>query len=104
MVAAMKDSTCSAQLQKKTSSKKKALKYSWLSIQIRDPMMKGRSGISRAWNLQETPWTQKIKEKHEEEHKDSKKENKNQNNQSLYQESQDYQPDMNSLKEIKQKN
>jgi hypothetical protein len=29
---------------------------------------------------------------------------KNQNNQSLYQESQDYQPDMNSLKAIKQKN
>jgi hypothetical protein len=28
----------------------------------------------------------------------------NQNNQSLYQESQDYQPDMNSLKAIKQKN
>jgi hypothetical protein len=30
---------------------KEALKNSWLSIQIRDPMMKGRSGISRAWNL-----------------------------------------------------
>jgi hypothetical protein len=30
--------------------------------------------------------------------------NKNQNNQSLYQESQDYQPNMNSLKAIKQKN
>jgi hypothetical protein len=29
---------------------------------------------------------------------------KNQNNQSFYQESQDYQPDMNSLKAIKQKN
>jgi hypothetical protein len=28
-----------------------ALKYSWLSIQIRDPMMKGRSGISEEWNL-----------------------------------------------------
>jgi hypothetical protein len=22
--------------------------------------MKGRSGISRTWNLQETPWTQEI--------------------------------------------
>jgi hypothetical protein len=40
----------------------------------------------------------KDNEKHEEEHK------RNQNNQSLYQESQDYQPDMNSLKAIKQKN
>jgi hypothetical protein len=49
MVAVMKDSTCSAQLHKKTSSE--ASKYSWLSIQIRDPMMKERSGISRAWNL-----------------------------------------------------
>jgi hypothetical protein len=33
-----------------------------------------------------------------------RKKEKNQNNQSLYQESQDYQPDMNSLKAIKQKN
>ena len=24
-------------------------------------MMKGRSGIFRAWNLQETPWTQELK-------------------------------------------
>jgi hypothetical protein len=40
--------------------RRKALKYSWLSIQIRDPMMKGRSGISRTWNLQETPWIQEI--------------------------------------------
>jgi hypothetical protein len=23
-------------------------------------MMKGRSGISRTWNLQETPWIQEI--------------------------------------------
>jgi hypothetical protein len=23
--------------------------------------VKGRSGISRAWNLQETPWTQELK-------------------------------------------
>jgi hypothetical protein len=40
------------------------------------------------------------KEKHEEEHERKR----NQNNQSLYQESQDYHPDMNSLKAIKQKN
>jgi hypothetical protein len=41
----------------------------------------------------------KVKVKHEEEHKDSKKERKkNQKNQSFYQESQYYQPDMNSLK------
>jgi hypothetical protein len=33
-----------------------------------------------------------------------RKKEKNQNNQSLHQESQDYQPDMNSLKAIKQKN
>jgi hypothetical protein len=59
MVAIMKDSTCLVQPQKKTSSE--ALKYSWLSIQIRDPMMQGRSGISRTWNLQETPWTQEPK-------------------------------------------
>jgi hypothetical protein len=31
--------------------RREALKYPWLSIQIRDPMMKGRSGISREWNL-----------------------------------------------------
>jgi hypothetical protein len=41
----------------------------------------------------------RAKEKHEEEHERKR----NQNNQSLYQESQDYQPDMNSLKAIKQK-
>jgi hypothetical protein len=46
----------------------------------------------------------RAKEKHEEEYEDSKKERENQNNQSLYQESQDYQPDMNSLNAIKQKN
>jgi hypothetical protein len=44
----------------------------------------------------------RAKEKHEENMKIPRK--KNQNNQSLYQESQDYQPDMNSLKAIKQKN
>jgi hypothetical protein len=24
-------------------------------------MMKGKSGIFRAWNLQETPWTQELR-------------------------------------------
>jgi hypothetical protein len=64
-------------------------------------MMKGRS-----WNLQsmesiENSMDPRTKEKHEEEHEDSKR---IQNNQSLYRESQDYQPDMNSLKAIKQRN
>jgi hypothetical protein len=45
----------------------------------------------------------RAKEKHEEEHEDSKKEEPEQPV-IIYQESQDYQPDMNSLKEIKQKN
>jgi hypothetical protein len=31
--------------------RRKALKCPWLSIHIRDPMMKGRSGIFRVWNL-----------------------------------------------------
>ena len=65
-------------------------------------MMKLRSGISREWNLYETPWTQDLKKNMKKNTKIPRK--KNQNNQSLYQESQDYQPDMNSLKEIKQKN
>jgi hypothetical protein len=39
----------------------KPLKYPWLSIHIRDPMMQGKSGIFRAWNLQETPWTQELR-------------------------------------------
>jgi hypothetical protein len=43
-----------------SSTAEEDLKHSWLSIQIRDPMMKRRSGISRTWNLQETPWTQEI--------------------------------------------
>jgi hypothetical protein len=60
-------------------------------------MMKRRSGISRTWNIRNS-MNPKDNEKHEEEHE------RNQNNQSLYQESQDYQPDMNSLKAIKQKN
>jgi hypothetical protein len=46
----------------------------------------------------------RAKEKHEEEHEGFQERKRNQNNQSLYQESQDYQPDMNSLKAIKQKN
>jgi hypothetical protein len=61
-------------------------------------MMKVRSGISRAWNLEETPWTQELKKNMKIPRK------KNKNNQSLYQESQDYRPNMNSLKAIKQKN
>ena len=31
--------------------RRESLRYSWLSIQIRDSMMKRRSGISRAWNI-----------------------------------------------------
>jgi hypothetical protein len=61
----------------------------------------------RSWNLQgmesiENFMDARAKEKHEEEHEDSKRE-KNQNNQSLYQESQDYQLDMNPLEAIKKK-
>jgi hypothetical protein len=55
MVATMKDSMCSDQPQKKTFFRRESLKYFWLSIQIHNPMIKGRSGISRTWNLQETP-------------------------------------------------
>jgi hypothetical protein len=47
--------------------RRKALKHSWLSIQICDPMKKGRSGISM---------NPRDNEKHEEEHEDSKKERK----------------------------
>jgi hypothetical protein len=39
---------------------RESLKYSYLSIQIHELMMKVRSGISITWNLQETPWTQEI--------------------------------------------
>jgi hypothetical protein len=42
--------------------------------------------------------------KHEKEHEDSKKEREIHNNQSLYQESQDFQPDINSIKAIKHRN
>jgi hypothetical protein len=60
IVAAMK--TVRVQLnRRRRPPRRKALKYSWLSIQIHDPMMKGRSGISRTWNLQENPWTQELK-------------------------------------------
>ena len=45
----------------------------------------------------------RAKEKHKEEQEDSKKRKKRQNNQSLYRESQDYEPDLNSLKSIKQR-
>jgi hypothetical protein len=43
----------------------------------------------------------RAKEKHEEEHEDSKKEEKSEQPVII---SQDYQPDMNSLKAIKQRN
>jgi hypothetical protein len=46
----------------------------------------------------------KVKENMKKNTKIPRKKKKNKNNQSLHQESQDYQPDMNSLKEIKQKN
>jgi hypothetical protein len=39
---------------------REALKYSYLSIQIRELMMKVRRGISITLNLQETPWNQEI--------------------------------------------
>jgi hypothetical protein len=46
----------------------------------------------------------RAKEKHEEEHEDSKKEREARTTSHCIKESQDYQPDMNSLKAIKQKN
>jgi hypothetical protein len=60
MVAAMKKTVRVQLNRRRRPLQREALKYSWLSIQIREPMMKGRSGISRTWNLQETPWTQEI--------------------------------------------
>jgi hypothetical protein len=51
MVAAIKRRYMFSSTAKEDLFEEKALKYSWLSIQIRDPMMKGRSGISKAWNL-----------------------------------------------------
>jgi hypothetical protein len=58
----------------------------------------------RSWNLQGMETIEKsmdirAKEKHEEEHEDSKREGKIQNNQSLYQESRGYQPDMKAIKQ-----
>jgi hypothetical protein len=66
-------------------------------------MMKGRS-----WNLQgmesiENSMDLRAKEKHEEEHEDSKREIKVRTTSHLYRGSQDYQPDLNSLKAIKQR-
>jgi hypothetical protein len=40
---------------------RETLKYSWLSIHIRDPMMKRRSGISRTWNLHESKEKKNMK-------------------------------------------
>jgi hypothetical protein len=62
----------------------------------------------RSWNLQgmesiENSMDLRAKEKHEEEHERFQERKKSQNNQSLYRGSQDYQPDLNSLKEIKQR-
>ena len=67
-------------------------------------MMKGRS-----WNIQgmqsiEYSMDPRAKEKHEEEHEDSNKERKSRTTSHCIKESQDYQPDMNSLKEIKKRN
>jgi hypothetical protein len=67
-------------------------------------MMKGRS-----WNLQgmesiENSMDLRTKEKHEEEHEDSKKERKNKTISHCIEKSQDYQPDLNSLKSINQRN
>jgi hypothetical protein len=56
--------------------RREALKYPWLSIHIHDSIMKGRSGIFRAWNLQETPWTQELKKNTRKNMKESKKERK----------------------------
>jgi hypothetical protein len=50
MVVAMKGSTCLVR-PRRSLLRREALKYPWLSIHIRDPMMKERSGIFRAWNL-----------------------------------------------------
>jgi hypothetical protein len=60
MVAAMKKTVRVQLNRRRRPLQREALKHLWLSIQIRDPMIKGRSGISRTWNLQETPWTQEI--------------------------------------------
>jgi hypothetical protein len=60
MVAAMKKTVRVQLNRRRRPLQREALKYSWLSIQIHEPMMKVRSGISRTWNLQETPWTQEI--------------------------------------------
>jgi hypothetical protein len=56
--------------------RKEDLKYSWLSIHIHDPMMKGRSWNLRGMEYIEKSMDPRAKEKHEEEHEDSKKERK----------------------------
>jgi hypothetical protein len=55
MVAAMKKTVRVQLNHRRRPLQREALKYSWLSIQIHEPMMKVRSEISRTWNLQETP-------------------------------------------------
>jgi hypothetical protein len=59
MAAAMKKTVRVQLNRRRRHLQREALKYSCL-IQIRELMMKVRSGISRTWNLQETPWTQEI--------------------------------------------
>jgi hypothetical protein len=66
-------------------------------------MMKGRSWNIHSMESIKTPWTQELKRNIRKNMKIPRKKER-QNNQSLYRESQDYQPDMNSLKEIKQRN
>jgi hypothetical protein len=54
MIAAMKD-ICVQFNNRRRLLRRKASKYSWLSIHIRDPMMKERNGIFREWNLLHGP-------------------------------------------------
>jgi hypothetical protein len=56
--------------------RKEALKYPWLSINIHDPMMKGRSQNLQGMESIENSMDPRAKEKHEEEHEDSKRERK----------------------------
>jgi hypothetical protein len=78
-----------------------ALKNSWLSIQIHDPMMKGRSGISKNMESTRNSMNPRTKEKHEEEHEDSKKERKARTTSHYINNHKITKPDM---KAIKQKN
>jgi hypothetical protein len=60
--------------------------------------MKERNGIFREWNLQENPWTQELK-KNIRKNMNIPRKKRSLNNQSLYRESQDYQPDMKAIKQ-----